>query len=71
MFDDFIHMIPRAFGYTMAKSFYTYIDTNKVKDNKEKKEKEISEELSEKKEEVSDKNEKNDKNVNLVITKGF
>ena len=68
MFDDFIHMIPRAFGYTMAKSFYTYIDTNKVKENKEK---EISEDLSEKKEEVSDKNEKKDKNVNLVITKGF
>ena len=65
MFDDFIHMIPRAFGYTMAKSFYTYIDTNKVK---EKKEKENSKDLSEKKEDVSDKN---DKDVNLVITKGF
>ena len=65
MFDDFIHMIPRAFGYTMAKSFYTYIDTNKVKENKENK---SSKDSSEKKEEISDKN---DKNVNLVITKGF
>ena len=65
MFDDFIHMIPRAFGYTMAKSFYTYIDTNKVKENKEE---ENSKDLSEKKEK---KSEKNDKDVNLVITNGF
>ena len=65
MFDDFIHMIPRAFGYTMAKSFYTYIDTNKVKENKENN---SSTDSSEKKEDVSDKN---DKDVNLVITKGF
>ena len=49
MFDDFIHMIPRAFGYTMAKSFYTYIDTNKVKEKKESKE-ENSKDLSEKEE---------------------
>ena len=36
MFDDFIHMIPRAMVIQWLKSFYTS-DTNKVKKIKKKK----------------------------------
>lgn len=67
MFDDIIHMIPRAFGYTMAKSFYTYIDTDKVKDNKDSKDKNVSKDLFEKDTDIKIK----DKKINLIATKGF
>ena len=67
MFDDIIQMIPRAFGYTMAKSFYTYIDKNKVKDNKDNKDKNVSKDSFEKDTDIKIK----DKKINLLLTKGF
>ena len=62
MFDD-IHMIPRAFGYTMSKSFYKYLE-NKDKDLSNKDDKSL------KKEKTNEKNNKS-KYINLGYTKTF
>ena len=76
MFDDFIHMIPRAFGYRMSKSFYVYLENcenSKLENYKDKKvndiEKNISKELSEKKDKLTDKKKKG--YLNLGFLKGI
>ena len=64
MFDDFVYMIPRAFGYTMSKSFYKYLENNKNKDLLKSDDKSLKE--SKKNEEKN-----NPKYVNLGYTKTF
>ena len=77
MFDDFIHMIPRAFGYRMSKSFYIYLENcenSELENYKDKKkvnntEKNISKDLSEKKDKLTDKKKKG--YFNLSFLKGI